>query len=277
MINRSFLFAAFIGILSLFSFPDSGGDGVQIKAPIYLEEPAFAPGEQFTLKIYYNWSAFWVASGELSFRISGDELEGRPVFHLLAIGKTYQAYSHIYRVSDRYESYVDMQTLLPLRAGRRIEEGRFRLEEEYRFDRKQGRVAVQEFVKGHEGEYDIDRQTMDILSMIQVARNLDFDSYQPGDRIAMSVFIDNELMKIQLIYEGKKEIKTRNGRFRTIVLRQKMVDNEYFDEDDYVTIYVSDDRNRIPIRLESPLTVGWIKGDLKSYRGLKYPLQARIR
>ncbi len=277
MINRSFLFAGFIGILSLFSFPDSGADGVQIKAPIYLEEPAFAPGEQFTLKIYYNWSALWVASGELSFRISSDELEGRPVFHLLAIGKTYEAYSHIYRVSDRYESYLDTQTLLPLRARRRIEEGRFRLEEEYRFDRNRERVAVQEFTKGHEGEYDMDRQTMDILSLIQHARNLDFDSYRPGDRIAMSVFIDNELMRTQLIYEGKKEIKTRNGRFRTIVLRQKMVDNEYFDEDDYVTIYVSDDRNRIPIRLESPLTVGWIKGDLKSYRGLKYPLQARIR
>ncbi len=277
MINRSFLFAGFIGILSLFSFPDSGSDGVQIKAPIYLEEPAFAPGEQFTLKIYYNWSALWVASGELSFRISSDELEGRPVFHLLAIGKTYEAYSHIYRVSDRYESYLDTQTLLPLRARRRIEEGRFRLEEEYRFDRNRERVAVQEFTKGHEGEYDMDRQTMDILSLIQHARNLDFDSYRPGDRIAMSVFIDNELMRTQLIYEGKKEIKTRNGRFRTIVLRQKMVDNEYFDENDFVTIYVSDDRNRIPIRLESPLTVGWIKGDLKSYRGLKYPLQARIR
>ncbi len=277
MIHRSFLFIGFLSFFSFLTSPEPGMDGGEAKAPAFLEERAFAPGEQFTLKLYYNWSALWVASGELSFRISADELEGRPVYHLLAIGKTYAAYNHIYRVADRYESYVDTQSLLPVRAKRRLEEGRFRLEDKYLFDRKQGRVAVQEFVRGDRGEYDIEHRTMDILSMIQVARNLDFDAYRPGDRIAMSLFIDKELMKIELIYEGEKEIKTRNGRFRSIVLRQKMADNEYFDENDYVTIYVSDDRNRIPLRIESPLTVGWVKGELKSYRGLKYPLQARIR
>ncbi len=277
MINRSFLFTGFIAVLSLFTFPDSGNGDAQLKAPKFLKERAFSPGEQYTLKLYYNWSALWVASGEISFRITREEWKGHPVFHLLAIGKTYQAYNHMYRVSDRYESYVDTQTLLPLSAKRKMEEGRFRLEDEYLFDRAHGKVSVREFVRGHRGEYDIDRQTMDVLSMVQLARNLDFDAYLPGDRIAISVFIDKELIRMELEFEGRMEIKTRNGRFRTIVLRQKMVDNEYFDENDYMSIYVSDDRNRIPLRIESPLTVGWIKGELKSYRGLKYPLEARVR
>lgn len=275
MTVRSFLFIGYIGVFSLIAPFDTGRG--EAKAPKFLEKNAFASGEQFTLKLYYNWSALWVASGEVSFHTSTEELKGRPVYHLLAVGKTYPAYNHIYRVSDRYESFVDTQSLLPLQAKRRLEEGRFRLEDEYFFDHKKGKVAVEEFVRGEEGEYDIERQSMDILAMIQLARNLDFDFYRPGDRIAMSLFIDKDLMKVELIYGGKKEIKTRNGRFNTIMLRQQLVENEYFDEDDYLTIYISDDRNRIPVYLESPLTVGWVKGELKSYRGLKFPFRARIR
>ncbi len=242
----------------------------------YRKGKAFTAGEYFAIKIYYNWSALWVASGEVQFRIAKDTFHGREAFRLMANGRTYKAYDRIYSVNDRYESYIDANTLLPLKAEREINEGNYWFRDEYHFDWHEQIVKVKNYKNGKEGEISLEKKVMDVLSAVYMARNIDYDQFQIGDVFRLPVFVDEEIYEIKIRYGGRKDLKTRTGRYKTFVLYPYMLDNEYFDENDHMTIYVSDDQNRIPVRLESPLTVGSIKADIKSYGGLKYPFEARL-
>jgi hypothetical protein len=91
------------------------------------------------------------------------------------------------------------------------------------------------------------------------------------------VYIDGEVYHVYARYMGKKVLKTKLGKFNTLWIKPLMVKNEYFDGGEQMNVYVTDDANKIPVRVETPLTVGTLKADLMSYSGLKHPFTARAK
>jgi hypothetical protein len=75
---------------------------------------------------------------------------------------------------------------------------------------------------------------------------------------------------------GKETIKTRYGKFRAIKFKPLLVKGTLFEGGEKMTVYVSDDQNKVPLRIESPLIVGSVKVDLMSYQNLRYPLSSLI-
>jgi len=43
-----------------------------------------------------------------------------------------------------------------------------------------------------------------------------------------------------------------------------------------MTVWVSDDANHIPLRIESPISVGSVKVDMMQYKNLRYPLSSML-
>lgn len=79
---------------------------------------------------------------------------------------------------------------------------------------------------------------------------------------------------------GREEKKIRNmGRFRTLKFDCQLGTSEGFSFTDgtVFTIWISDDENKIPLYLESPVRIGSINAYLSGYKGLKYPLKSRIK
>lgn len=254
--------------------PSRPGD---MTAPVcYVNNDVFQTGEQFSMKVYYNWSALWVGAGEIHFKVKEQELDGKPVYHMDIVGQTYDSYEWFYKVDDRYESYMDKNSLKSVKFARNIQENKFTLNDEYNFDRDRDKVYVNDFKKSTKDTFQVDDCVHDIVSAIYFSRCIDFDQYQPGDKIPFSVFVDGQTYEVFMHYEGKQQIKTKTGRYNTFVVKTQLVANDYFDEDDNMTIYVSDDKNRLPVRLESPLTVGSMKAELKAYRGLLHPFTAKV-
>ena len=75
-------------------------------------------------------------------------------------------------------------------------------------------------------------------------------------------------------YLGKDNIKTKYGKFRAIKFKPLLIKGTIFEGGENMTVWVSDDRNRIPVRVESPISVGSVKVDMISYRNLRYPLSS---
>jgi len=235
-------------------------------------------------KIYYNWTAVWLSAGEISFTAKDAVVDGRPVHHVMALGETYKSYEWFYKVKDKYESWIDKETMLPIEFRRDAYEGGYVMKDEFRFDRNSNKVMVKELHGYHdkiigqpmkESVRDIPSCTHDALSAIYYLRCIDFSKVAEGERIAFDVYIDGEVYHIYARYMGKKTIKTRLGKFNTLWIKPLMIKNEYFDGGEQMNVYVTDDANRIPVRVETPLTVGTLKADLISYGGLKHPFTAR--
>ncbi|MDX1942245.1 MAG: DUF3108 domain-containing protein [Saprospiraceae bacterium] len=287
LLFRGGLFTAFLLVLMAFDYPVKTSMRTSIRASeatlsapaqiCSITNSAFRPGEEITYKMYYNWNFVWIAAGEVTFRVKdqGDQ------YLLSASGRTYKSYEWFYKVRDRYDTYVDKETLLPTVSIRDVQEGKYRLYDKITFDRQRNK-AVSMRGKSKDvavpTEYDIDACMHDILSVVYSSRNVDFNNMQKGAHVPVKLFVDKEAWAISVKYLGRddnKKIKGQ-GRFKAIQFSPKVGGNFYFKNDTDMKVWISDDNNRIPLMIESPLTVGSVKAVLKDYKGLKYDLTAMV-
>jgi hypothetical protein len=116
----------------------------------------------------------------------------------------------------------------------------------------------------------------DVVSAIYYARNINFDKYKAGDRIPFQMFLDNEVYSMYVRYLGKETIKTKYGKFRAIKFKPLLVKGNIFEGGEKMNVWVTDDPNHIPVRIESPIAVGSIKVDMMQYRNIRYPLSSLV-
>ena len=128
-----------------------------------------------------------------------------------------------------------------------------------------------------EGVFKVPDCVQDVLSSVYYARNIDFTKYQPNDRIPFKMFLDNEVFNMYIRYLGKETIKTKYGKFRVIKFKPLLIRGTIFEGGEKMTVWVSDDANRVPVRIESPIVVGKIKVDMMSSKNLRYSLTSLIK
>ncbi len=229
---------------------------------------SFQPGEKLTYKVYYNVGMMYIGAGEVTFSVSLEHLGGKAVYHVLGDGRTYRSYDWIFKVRDRYETYIDTATMLPARFIREVNEGDYHKENEVTFDQT-AHTAV-----SRNGTFQVPPCVQDVMSAIYYARNIDFDQYQPGDKIPFTMFLDNEVYHIYVRYMGRETVDTRYGKFKAIRFKPLLIKGTIFEGGEKMTVWVTDDKNRIPVRVNSPISVGNIKVDMIGYKNLRYPLSA---
>jgi len=232
---------------------------------------SFNVGEKITYTIFYNVIGLYVNAGDAQFTITPTKWEGDAAFAFTATGNSNRRYDWIFRVRDKYESIVDSKTLLPYFFSRSINEGSFHQNQNITFNQKNNEVTT------HKGEsFKSADCTFDVISAVYAARNLDFKNLQVNEKVYLNFFLDNELYPSYFKYLGKEEIRTKFGKFRAIKIAPLLVKGSMFEGGEHMTIWVTDDENHIPIRIETPIIVGSIKVDMKSYEGLRYPLSSLI-
>ena len=263
--------------LSAFNAPATFTEGRTIIPDICnAENSTFQGGETLTYKLYYNWGYLWLSAGEVTFNVKdvGNE------FHLSAYGKTYKSYEWFFKVRDHYEAYVNKETLLPSRAYRSVQEGGYRLYEKIEYMQNANKVIstrgkTKEVARPT--EYAVDNCMHDILSIIYYLRNVNTNEMQNGDSVPMKIFMDNKEWPLDLTLIGKKKSKKIKelGKFDVMHLVPKVIVGDIFNEGTVMNIYASDDGNRIPLLIESPVSVGSVKAVLKSHNGLKHDLSSK--
>ena len=238
----------------------------------------FQAGEKITYKLSYNWGFVWLDAGEVVFKVS--ELPNQ--YHITVTGTTYESYEWFYKVRDRYESYLDKETLLPELHIKDVKEGGYTQYSRTTFDQLD-HVAVNSKGKNRN---ELTDKTMpftgcmhDLISIVYWARNLDYDNMTTGQEVPITIMMDRRTYPLQTKYlgrEAKKKIKGA-GHFNTHRFSPQLIAGDVFKDGDEMKIWVSDDRNRIPVLIESPVIVGSVKAVLYKYEGLKYPLTSKVK
>lgn len=249
----------------------------QAISPCQMENNAFQHGETIVYKLYYNWNFVWLSAGEVTFRVK--ELNDQ--YHLSAHGQTYPSYEWFYKVSDKYDTYVDKKTLLPKVSIRDVSEGKYRLYDKITFDQnslKASSLRGKSKDSAELTEYSLDGCMHDLLSIVYHVRNVNFNSLSANTEIPIKIFIDKEIWPLKVKYLGKeKEVKIKgSGKYNTIKFSPQVVSGLVFKEGTKMTVWASDDKNKIPLMVESPVSVGSVKAVLKEYNGLRYDMEAHI-
>ncbi len=258
------------------SISQESGNSEYYSSDCYTENVAFGQGERVVYKVYYNWNFVWLSAGEVTFEVSETDNE----YRISAVGRTYPSYEWFFKVRDYYYTYIDKETFLPHTFIRDVEEGNYTLYDKIQFDQvSQTGTSFRGKSKEEASlqDFQFDDCMHDMLSIVYKMRNLDFNQMPVGSKIPVTIFLDMEEYPLDIKYDGRiKEKKVRGlGTYDAIQITPEVIAGNVFNEDAEMKIWVSDDQNRVPLIIESPVSVGSVKVVLKEYENLKHPLSSK--
>jgi hypothetical protein len=220
----------------------------------------FKRGEKLTFRLHYGI----IDAGKATISIENENkiINGRSTLHVIGLGSSTGAFSLFFKVRDRYETYIDEQSVCPLMFIRRVDEGGFIIKQDIVFD-QQYHIA-----NANGKEVKTPDYIQDMLSAFFYASTFDYDSIQPGKVDSVETYVDNEIWVLKIKFIKRDTLDSDIGKIRCMVFEPIVQKGRIFKHSDDLQVWISDDKNHIPIRAKANVIVGSVKMDLESYSGL---------
>ena len=207
-----------------------------------------------------------------------DTINEHPVYHAKGFGETTGLARWFFKVEDYYESYFDEETGLPYKFIRNINEGGYTKNIEIDFNHQEKTAVVNNKKIGEVSELEIKNGVQDLISSFYYLRNFyPKDEIKVNESFDINMFFDFENYVFRLKYLGEEIINTKFGKIKCMKFRPIVQSGRVFEEQESVTLWVSDDKNRIPVRIKADILVGSIKADLENFKNLKHPLRIIVK
>lgn len=234
------------------------------------ENTAFTYGEKLKYKVYYGL----INGGTAEFEVGGKpvKVNERDSYHIKVYGRSSGIVDVMFKVKDQFESFVDVDAMIPWKATKNVKEGNYKAIDVVLFDHEKG--MANSSVKG---KIEVGEATQDIASAIYYARTTNMTDAKPGDVFPVNFYMDGKNYALRFKFIKRENLKTDLGTFRTLKVKPQLLEGRVFKDSDALTLWVTDDENKVPIRAESEIFVGSIKMDLHDFSGLRTAMTAKIK
>ena len=246
-----------------------------LMAPLSMfSQQAFQEGEWLKFRVYYGIFNASFATLE----VNNTNLNNKDVFHVIGRGKSTGLLHLFFKVDDNYETYIDKNSNLPYRFIRKIDEGGHTKDLQIDFNQELNRAYVFDRKHNENKTFTTQENVHDMLSSFYYIRNsLNDNKLVAGQEFFMNMFFDNENHNFKLKFLGREVLDTKFGKVATLKFRPYVMAGRIFKEEEALTLWVTDDKNKMPIRIKAELTVGSLNADLEEFKGLKHPFVVLIK
>ncbi len=231
------------------------------------KKQAFKSGEWLRYKMSYSG---FLRAGTAILEVDEVEFNGKKVFHTKGSGWTSGMISWFFEVDDKYESYFDKDTVKPYLFKRKIDEGGYKKHVHTSFNHETQKAYVQDFIRQKDSSIAFSN-VQDMLSSFYFLRNKDVSKMKKGEEIVLDMFLDSQTYNFKLRFLGREVLKTKFGKIKTLVFRPLVQSGRVFKAQESVSIWITDDTNKIPVKLKASLSVGSLRAELEDYKGLANP------
>lgn len=233
---------------------------------------AFTFGEELQFEVSYGWLNLAEAKLQVGKRVIHED--ARPHYKIDAFGKTKGAATIFGKVNDNWGTHLDTGTMLPSLSYRHIEEGNYRKHEKVIFDQDMKLAKIELYDKENRvlkevKEFKLPGQVQDLVSGFYFLRTMDLSNLRKGQEILITGFFDKEIYNLKLIYEGTEKIETNLGLKETYIFSPKIPKNKLFRGDFPVKVWVTKDKNKIPVKIKANLFIGSLNFEIASAKGLR--------
>lgn len=236
------------------------------------KERAFDVGEWFKFNVHYGF----VNAGYATLTVKEDVRAGKKVFHAIGQGYTTGITKVFFKVEDNYESFFDKETGHPYQYVRKINEGGYKKHEVGFFNDDNNTINVKDYKNKTDKSYNTPEHVQDILSTFYYLRNYPtIDKLKVGEAVEIQMFFDGEVTKFRLKYLGNQDLDTKFGTIPCMIFRPYVQAGRVFKEQESLTVWISNDDNKIPVSIKASLAIGSLKADLEAFKGLKYPFMIK--
>ncbi len=231
------------------------------------DSSAFKPGEWLKFRIHYGF----LNASYATLHVKSDQIKDVPVYHVVGRGKTTGFASIFFKVDDTYESYFGKENGKPYKFVRKINEGGYTKDLDIEFDHNSKEAVLNDNKSKKKYIFAIQDSIQDLISAFYYLRNnYKVEDLVKGESIELKLLYDDDgIFKFKLKYLGNEVLKTKFGKVECLKFRPYVQSGRVFKEQESLSLWVSNDRNKIPIRIRADLTVGSLKADLDGYNGLK--------
>jgi hypothetical protein len=244
---------------------------------------AFKSGERLTYVVRYDWGPIHLEVGSGRVSLDSTVLNGRKVFHGRIYGKSYKFYDIFFKVREGFDSWFTMDGLRPLKFIRDTHEGNYVAQDLYVYDwspdNKHINANLSNTKHGQKSvSLSLTECTYDIPALFFMARNLDLTKVRQNVRYPMTFAIDDDVYNVFLVFQGSENRYVNGlGTVRTLKFGAGAIAGNVFTGKDMISLWISDDENRIPVYFEAPILKGVASGRLSSYSGLKHGFSSLIK
>ena len=239
----------------------------------YIDNESFGPGEILKYRVHYG--LINAAEAVMKVQENHYDVNGRPCYKIDVFGNTTGLADVLYSVRNNYGAYVDTTSILPLRSYRYIQEGKYRKNEMVNFDHENDVATVLKLdkktrkVKAKE-VFTVPDNVLDIVGGYYFLRTLDYSNYKVGEVIQLQGFFAEEVYAIEIKIIGRELLNTKIGEINSIIVAPILPKNSFFEDgDDPVQVWISDDRNKVPLKVKAKLAIGAIEIDIKEMENLR--------
>jgi hypothetical protein len=231
-------------------------------------QSAFAIGERLVFDVGFSF----ITAGEAVMSVpKADTIFGRPVYQVLFTVHSTPTFSWIYKVEDRYESYLDIEGIFPWRFTQSVREGSYRREFSAWFDQ------VKNVAYAEKKQYPIPPNVHDAVSAFYFVRTLDYSKSRIGEKILLENFFKDTTYSLAVKFLGHQRISVDAGTFNCIIVEPLMKEGGLFKSEGRVIIWLTDDERKIPVKVSTKVVVGSIEAELREYSGINGPIGAKVR
>ena len=230
------------------------------------ENKAFKEGEKLTFDINYGFITAGVATMSIP-RIK--RISGRDAYYVTFEVNSVPSFNWLYKVRDRYETYIDVDGIFPWRFEQHIREGGYVRDFAAFFDQRKSKA------KTSNGEYDIPQYANDILSAFYYTRTLDFSNMKEGDKFHLQNFFKDKVYDLDVVFRGRETIDVPAGKFDCIIIEPLVKEGGLFKHDGDIIIWLTDDNLKVPVKVRTKIIIGYVEAMLTSYQGLAGELTAK--
>lgn len=229
---------------------------------------AFKAGEELEYLLHYG--VINAGTAKLEVKTLGQKIAGREVYHIVGSGKTKGAFDWFFKVRDRYETFLDVDGVFPWAFKRDVNEGGYKIKQNYKFAQTKNKVD-----NGKGKSFETPSGIQDMLSAFYYARAIDYSKAKMGEVFTIWSFVDDEIWPLRIRYLGKDEIKVSGDKYKALKFCPVVQEGRLFENEDDVAVWISDDKNKIPLLARGKVMIGSIKMELTKAKGLANP-SARI-
>ncbi|MGL4630955.1 MAG: DUF3108 domain-containing protein [Leadbetterella sp.] len=227
---------------------------------------SFKSGEKYEFKVKYGFLTIGQANVTVDPILYS--LNNRHCYKIDVVGKT-AGLTSLWKVRNTYSSYVDTSAMVPHKFAYSARENDYRRDQSMIFDHHKNQVHKTE--KDKTKSFNVPDNTLDVVSGYYFLRTLDYSKIQIGGTVSAPLFFDEDLYMMKIKYAGKGKVKTKFGTINVIKLNPILPKNDMFKDENGIRIWVSDDANHVPIRIEADFKVSTINLELKEYSGNRHP------
>lgn len=234
----------------------------------------FKLGENLFFNVYYKVGFIWVKAATVNFQVLDDKKafdEGK--YHFYGLGKTANAYKWIYNVNDKYESFADINMLKTISFIKNKSENSYTSEVKYQFDNSNNTIHVlSQNSEGRNINKTIKNENFarDILTTMYYARNIEFN-INKGQILEFWVIQDGVIQKLKAVFEGIESIEIKKQQRECFKFSSNMPKGSLFGSQGKLTVWVSTDKNRIPVKVIAEIIIGSVVVEIQEAKQLKFP------